>query len=121
MEAMSFGLPVMAPAINSNLPVLIDKDNFQLFFRLNFSQRVKVTDEMNERNDKGLLKIADGGNGYLEAGNFSREMFNRYFNVINAVANYKEVYNRAAPGNNFELLGRNISYIVREIINGGKR
>lgn len=121
MEAMAFGLPVMAPALNSEYPVLINRDNFQLFFRLNFSQRVKVTAEMEEKNAGNLLAMVNGGDGYKEACGFSKAMFDQFFNVTNAINKYRQVYEGAVTTGNFKLLSLNLSYIAREIFNGGKR
>lgn len=121
MEAMSFGLPVMAPAVNCDLPVLISAENFQLFFRGNFSERVKVSDEMERNNPEILLSVANSGAALKNAGIFAREMFDRFFNVSHAVEKYREVYRGASANGNTKLISRNLKYIAREIINAGKR
>src|SRR5690606_36599822 len=39
MEASSLYLPILTPAINSDIPVLINAVNFDVFFKTNFSER----------------------------------------------------------------------------------
>ena len=54
MEAMSFKIPVLAPVKNSNLPVLVDKENFDSLFATNFSPRNYIG---TLKEDEELLKI----------------------------------------------------------------
>ncbi len=54
MEATSLGLPVLTPAKNSNLPILVTSNNFHEFFKTNFSER-NLADSISIQKNSGLI------------------------------------------------------------------
>lgn len=100
MEATSLGLPILTPAHNSNFPILIDRDNFNTFFKTNFSQRNEAS--QNDLNEN-LLKIKEmiANPSYRkELSLNSNNFFADYFSTEKGVLKYIDYYNSLDVGGN---------------------
>lgn len=92
MEAFSLGIPVLVPSEQSNYPILVNKDNFQCFYKKNFTHRAKlngITDDSVLRNIKDII---DKKEVYNAHSNFSRKMFMEYFDIVKIPMKYTKFY-----------------------------
>ena len=92
MEAMSLGIPVLTPLKNSNIPILVTKENFQELSRTNFSERNTISAEkQNEAYDKLITSLND--ESYYAGISYEVEdLFERFLNVEKALDKYEVVY-----------------------------
>lgn len=95
MEASSLGLPVLTPAFNSELPILITKNNYDNFFRTNFSERNMADKTDLEKNLELIKELVEDKNFYKDSSKLSNELFARYFDVDKGYEKYFEVYKSA--------------------------
>uniref|UniRef100_E6XG26 Glycosyl transferase family 1 domain-containing protein n=1 Tax=Shewanella putrefaciens (strain 200) TaxID=399804 RepID=E6XG26_SHEP2 len=95
MEAASLGLPILISAKNTTLPVLLDKDNFERAFKVNFSPRFEVElSRDGEQCHLNHIKKLINDNGYLsEVRSHSLQCYQRYFNVESVVDRYIDISN----------------------------
>jgi len=97
MEATALGKPVLAPALNSEIPLLLKKDNFYDFFKVNFSERSIATGiSIKENIDQISSMILDKA-VYEECSNFSTSLFNEKFDITEGCKKYLKVYNDISP------------------------
>lgn len=97
MEAASKSKILFAPLKGANFPVLLNDDNFSVFFYHNFSERTKINNCKNETIDTSLNfeEILQQKN---ELSNFSKNMFNEYFKIENGIEKYLKLYERVVIG-----------------------
>ncbi|AYN68440.1 glycosyltransferase family 1 protein [Euzebyella marina] len=102
MEAASLGLPILTPASNSDLPILIDASNFERFFATNFSER-NIAEERDIENNKSKLKELLNKSEYYESiSKFSIDIFKKNFDAREGAKKYLEFYNDCLV-NNFQV------------------
>jgi hypothetical protein len=95
MEGASLGIPVLTPAKNSEIPILINRKNFRNFFNTNFSQRNKASKVDLELNIDNIISITKSSMAYEESSLFHKELFKEYFDVLSGIEKYIDVYNIA--------------------------
>ena len=92
MEASVLGKLMLAPTSNSDFPLIVDNDNFQLFSAFNFSPRTKVNsftkeEEINKLNslliDKEKFKL------FVEDG---EQLFKSKFQLKFVLGKYSSIY-----------------------------
>ena len=93
MEATGLGIPILTPAKNANLPILVQKNNFDSFLETNFSQRNVASEDDLKSNNKNINQLIENRLVYENLKNQSLAFFNDYFDVQRAVPKYLEVYN----------------------------
>lgn len=90
MEASYFNLPILTIAKNSDLPILLTKDNFDDFFYNNFSGRTIYSRA--ESNISSIEKLISDKKYYSDSTSFMRNVFEEYFNVELAKVKYLDIY-----------------------------
>lgn len=98
MEAASLGLPLLTLNAKGDLPVLITEETFADAFRNNFSERSIFSRYNANQNIFFILKMIHDELFYSHLSSFSREVFDKYFNVEMASEKYREAYEHALPG-----------------------
>jgi glycosyltransferase involved in cell wall biosynthesis len=114
MEAMSLSIPVFAPASNAALPVKITKSNLANFFKMNFSERVVVNDQMIKDNMAGIHDLLVSPAEYQKSCDYSGLVFYEYFDVQNVSERYINVYRNAESKRHLYLFSRNLLYIIKD-------
>lgn len=95
MEATSLGLPVLAPASNSNYPIVITEENFSSFFTTNFSERSVASSEDLENNMGLILAMIQDKEIRKTLGASSQNFFHENFDISMVGQKYNEVYKHA--------------------------
>lgn len=97
MEAASLKKPLLTFDANSNIPVLLTKENFCDAFRTNFSSRniFKETD----RNFNNIERLISDKFYYNEVSTFSQQVFNDFFSLENSKEQYINVYDNSLKEN----------------------
>lgn len=114
MEAAVAGKPVLAPAQNLDVPVLVCLKNIQPFLHYNFSERTKVNTSR-EQAIKEIVSLADPNtlNHYKSE---SLEIAKKYFLASQTVDTYHQIYRNAEPTTKKEILStapHTIEYVYR--------
>ncbi|WP_418637611.1 glycosyltransferase [Winogradskyella sp.] len=92
MEATGLGIPILTPAKNATLPILVSKNNFESFLATNFSQR-NVSNKVDiQTNLIDICRLIEDKETYKALKNESMAFFDKYFDVEGAVPKYIEVY-----------------------------
>jgi len=115
MEAISLGIPSLTPAGNSSWPVLVNKDNFETFFKTNFSER-NVADELSlSTNKEAIEKLINDKNAYHQAKENAFELFSSYFSTDQINDRYQAVYSEVLSRkvNHGRLLRQNLLYLIK--------
>ncbi|MBM1106761.1 hypothetical protein JQC67_11475 [Aurantibacter crassamenti] len=99
MEASSLGLPILTPATNSKLPLLVNEVNFQTFFATNFSERNIASQDDLEKNINLVANLILDANYYNQVSILSKDFFDKYFNIDKALEKYKQAYLSAINSN----------------------
>lgn len=92
MEACSLGLPTLMPSKHYDFPVILNKDNFDKYFEKNFTDRVGSEVLEQETILQEIIKLIENKENYKELSAFSKEVFNKYFDVSQAGKNYLKFY-----------------------------
>lgn len=90
MEATALGKPILTPAINSDIPILVTRENFFNFFATNFSQRNCEKDQNVNMNN--IFSLIDDNLEYNKLAKFSYRMFLEHFDVDGGIEKYLQVY-----------------------------
>jgi glycosyltransferase involved in cell wall biosynthesis len=88
MEAMSLGIPVLAPATNSDYPVLLNESNFNEFLQMNFSERANASNEDLINNMFNVEKMISNLNYHEKISNDTYNWFNENLSVANLSKKY---------------------------------
>ena len=99
MEASSLGLPVLTPASNTEIPILITEQNFERFFGTNFSQRNKADKLDFQENLGNIERLINDQKAYNKASDTAFEFFEKNFDVSKAYVRYHELYKLAISQN----------------------
>ncbi|WP_209399710.1 hypothetical protein [Pseudozobellia sp. WGM2] len=92
MEGASLGLPVLTPAKNSEIPILINDENFENFFSTNFSERNVASAKDLRDNLYNIKRLTEDHAYYDDMYNFSLQLFKNNFDVKEALLKYTEMY-----------------------------
>ena len=92
MEATSLGLPVLAPAKNSPYPILLNENNFDDFFKMNFSERAKVSEADRNLNLDQLTMLLEDRAFYQQQSEFSYTVFAEHFDINKVNSIYTKFY-----------------------------
>lgn len=95
MEATALGLPILTPARNASIPILVNKVNFPLFLNTNFSERNTEIELDQAANLDNILKLITDKVYRNKMSEMSKGFFNEHFNVEGGVNAYLEVYQKA--------------------------
>ena len=92
MEASSLSIPLLAINKEDNIPVLLNNDNFLDAFKTNFSERNIFNDISSGNNIKNIITMIQKKDYYTEMSSFSKESFEKYFNIDKVVQSYSCAY-----------------------------
>lgn len=93
MEAASLGVPVLAPARNLEVPVLVNEENFQSFFECNFSERTSFSPQ--EDPVLAVESLIENRRAYEASSSAAKRLFEEYFGPGPILAKYSAVYAQA--------------------------
>jgi glycosyltransferase involved in cell wall biosynthesis len=115
MEAMSLGIPVLTPAINSDWPVLVTANNFESFFQTNFSERNVAPNTTLISNRNSIIELIKNPIAYKNEKSMASKLFNSYFGTEKILSAYSEVYYSILekPVRKFSLLIKNLPYLIK--------
>ncbi|MEF1228710.1 glycosyltransferase family 1 protein [Vibrio fortis] len=93
MEASSLNLPILVSAKNTEIPVLLNDDVFNSAFKVNFSPRFECPKGIlsEEDNLEAILNLIDHESHLIKNKNFSKECFDKHFNIASVVDQYIEI------------------------------
>ena len=95
MEAASLGLPLLTINSNDNFPTLIDSGNYDEAFRTNFSERNKF-EKFDQKHNLKCIEMLVRDESYRKSlSDFSKLIFEKYFNDEQVLSKYTDVYNSA--------------------------
>ncbi|MBC6369209.1 glycosyltransferase [Algoriphagus sp. AK58] len=95
MEAASLGLPIFAIDKNSSTPVLLNRDNFDMAFKSNFSERNIFESLDPEKNWMNILELIKKESYYERISSFSMDCFNNFFDLDSVSDSYSNVYQKS--------------------------
>jgi len=110
MEAMSVSKPVLVPALNSPFPILLTKDNFELYFNMNFSERSFATVEDIRQNYDKIVSLIKDKNYRKKVEEDSLIIFNENFSVLELNKKYQSIFEKATNKRKFSLY--NFIYLI---------
>lgn len=116
MEASSLSLPILCPANNSNIPILLKNEKMMHdFFNANFSGRVNVDSATLNNNILEIHKMISDLDHRKKLSDLSEMFFRNYFDLSCARDKYCLVYNDAIKinFNNFGDLFNKARYYLR--------
>jgi glycosyltransferase involved in cell wall biosynthesis len=95
MEALSLGIPVLVPSKQTNFPILFHETNWHSFIDKNFTERsqlknINAIEEVNKIN-----KLIHCKSFYDSSSKFSKDIFDKYFDINVVKKEYVEFYNSA--------------------------
>jgi len=111
MEAASLGLPILAINAKGEIPVLLNEANFCDAFKTNFSSRNVFRENNEDINKENIIRMIIDNKFYSELSRFSKDVFDKYFDVNKAKEKYEEVYRNSENGRRFILSDR--IYIIK--------
>lgn len=92
MEGASLGKPLLTPAQNSALPILINEDNFTTFFTTNFSERNVASNEDLDNNLNLVIDMIANKSDLNKYRKISISFFKEHFDIKHAGVKYLIVY-----------------------------
>lgn len=92
MEACSLGIPTLMPSKHYYFPVLLNEDNFNKYFEKNFTDRVDAEDIDQETKLREIIKLIEDKDCYNRHTAFSKEVFDKCFDVSQAGGKYLKYY-----------------------------
>ncbi len=93
MEATSLGKPILTPAKNSELPILVNSDNFKQFFETNFSERNIASSKCLQSNLALVHQLVEDRTFFKKMSHYSNNVFNENFSTDGGVQKYLDFYN----------------------------
>jgi hypothetical protein len=104
MEASSLGKPLLAINSRDQYPTLIKNDNFLEAFRTNFSDRTIFRDDNTQNNLHSICLMIKDVEFYMELSDFSKKIFDKYFNIDNCLKKYSQFYIKSVFGKRMILI-----------------
>lgn len=118
MEAMSLGIPVLAPLEDYNIPCLVYEDTFNDLFKTNFSERGQIKKELKTKLFCQIERMIIDKNYYDLLSGYSKIKAKKFFLLDEAATKYIEVYDQAKRCNAITFFSKNILqffYYLREV------
>lgn len=103
MEATSLGKPILTPAKNNELPVLVNVNNFKKFFDTNFSERNVAPDECLKTNYVEIIKLIDDDEFFDKLSLFSKKVFDENFSTASGIPKYLTFYKKNKNNSDLKL------------------
>lgn len=120
MEATSLGIPTLTPALNTEIPILIDEGNVENFLATNFSERnvAPVGSEAFTFNE--IDKLYKDKNYRVEYKNRTKEIFDEYFGTNKILERYDHVYHNVLniKLKRLSLIVKNFPYLIKYFLKG---
>ena len=98
MEAASLSIPVLAINAKGNIPVLLDETNFEDAFITNFSTRNVFRTYDEDLNLGNIIRLITDHNYYDQMSQYSKNIFEDYFDIDKAEEKYNQLYHNARYG-----------------------
>jgi len=92
MEAASKGKILLTPVEDYEYPVLVMQENFNNFFKTNFSPRNKAVSYVKEKNLENIVKLFNNTKFFEENKRSSMFYFKEYFDINTKIDTYNEIY-----------------------------
>lgn len=92
MEAMSLKIPVLTPAVNNQLPVLVTKSNFNELLESNFSPRNYLSNINSDEELHRIKDIINNEQSYKNIKNETYELFKSRLSIESKESTYKKMY-----------------------------
>ncbi|WP_143473706.1 glycosyltransferase family protein [Flavilitoribacter nigricans] len=118
MEATSLGIPSLTPAENNDIPILVSKNNFNNFFRTNFSERNLADADSLKNNLKNIENLISDSSYYNKISNDTINLFHLHFDAGIVSEKYISFYLKCIESNKFkkiQLIWLNLPYIIRDL------
>jgi glycosyltransferase involved in cell wall biosynthesis len=93
MEAFSVGKPVSVPSKKFLYPILVNRQNFKLFFDKNFTHRADFNSLTNDELIQDICQLVKDENRYRRYADFSVQMFQQHFDIQKVSERYISFYN----------------------------
>lgn len=103
MEASFLAKPILTPAKNSKLPILVGQDNFKGFFDTNFSQRNSASDACLATNLSHIKKLVTDMEFYTKSSEFYKRSFEKHFSTLSGIELYYNFYKKNLNSNSLKL------------------
>lgn len=118
MEALSLGIPTLTPAKNADWPVLVNTQNFNSFFKTNFSERNQAPKEVLGTNKEKVIRLIEDREAFQKAKAEAESLFRENFGTTQLFEKYDKVYQLTKNGNAGRpgLLLKNLPYILKSLI-----
>ena len=113
MEASSLGIPVLAKVKHSQIPFLVNEDNFDTFFYYNFSERTEFPEANEEENLRRIQEVITDRSIHAEYSAVSERLFKDNFEVQSAVHKYLDVYIESMRGTGKLFVSKNIRSLYK--------
>jgi glycosyltransferase involved in cell wall biosynthesis len=115
MEAISLGIPTLAPALNAQKPILVNKSNIQNFFFKNFSERTIVPENHIKNSERELITAIQNKKKYDDLCEEAKELFIEYFGTDKILYKYNDFYMNAIQFkyNRIRLILLNLNYLIK--------
>lgn len=118
MEATSLSIPTLTPAKNTEIPILIDKENVENFLATNFSER-NVAPNNSEVQTLNEIDRIKKDSAYRESfANQTKEVFDEYFGTDKISEKYENVYTETLDRKSNNLFLKNFPYLIKYFLKG---
>ncbi|HIB38453.1 glycosyltransferase family 4 protein [Mesonia sp.] len=119
MEAASLSKPCLTPAKNADEPILVDKQNFEHFFKTNFSERNFSDQDSLENNISKIESAIENKEDYKRLSEESKLIFDEYFGTQKIQEKYNSVYQylQRKKLNRRKIILKNLPYLVKFSLN----
>jgi glycosyltransferase involved in cell wall biosynthesis len=120
MEAISLGIPTLAPAVNASIPILINESNFMEFLSSNFSERSIAPLNSIISNIDSIKILIHSKIKYDEFSKTTKELFMNHLSADKIPSLYNSFYLNIVNNKvlRMHLIIRNIKYIFRFLLIG---
>lgn len=103
MEATSLGKPILTPAKNAELPVLVNEENFKQFFSTNFSERNVAPEKCLKFNLEEIHKLINDDEFCGRMSDFSKQIFEQHFSTDVGNLQYLNFYKENIKDNHMKI------------------
>lgn len=117
MEATSLAIPTLTPVSNSDMPILVNKANFDGFFKTNFSERNFAEKESILNNLSLIKELVKKEKYYKEVSTQSLYFFKENFGVEKLDEKYFNVYSETKENviSKVSLIKMNFFYVLQTL------
>jgi len=104
MEAAAQKKILLTMLKQSQLPIFVNEENFEILFKTNFSPRNSIENYKIEDNYQELKQILNNDNKKNEYIKFIDKIYDKHFNIYQVIDKYLTMYNEAEINTKFYLL-----------------